>query len=256
MTIRTKKGDDLRRMRDACRIAAQVLQHMKNLVQPGVSTYDLDQEARKKMAALGAKSACFGYRLGSRSPSYPAHTCISVNEEVIHGIASMKRILLSGDIVSLDVVVTYDGMVGDNACTVPVGSVDPLKQKLVQVTSDALDKAIQAARAGGRVGDISWTIQNVTEAAGFNVVREFVGHGVGYSMHEEPQVPCFGRRGTGERLRAGMTLAIEPMVVSGHHAIDVLPDGWTAVTKDRKPAAHFEHTVLITESGPEILTLP
>jgi methionyl aminopeptidase len=253
--IRTKKGDDLRRMRDACRIAAQVLQHMKNLVRPGVTTYDLDQEARKLMLALGAKSACYGYRIGSRTPSYPAHTCISVNEEVIHGIASMKRVLLDGDVVSLDVVVSYDGMIGDNAATVPVGAVDPVKQKLLEVTQDALTKAVFAARQGARVGDISWTIQHTAESAGFSVVREFVGHGVGYSMHEDPQVPCFGRRGTGDRLRAGMTLAIEPMVNAGAPGVEVLADGWTAVTKDRRPSAHFEHTVLITDAGPEILTL-
>lgn len=254
--IRTKKGDDLKRMRDACRIAAQVLQHMKNLVQVGVSTYDLDQEARKRMAALGAKSACYGYRIGSRTPSYPAHTCISINEEVIHGIASMKRVLLEGDIVSLDVVVSYEGMIGDNAFTLPVGRVSAERTKLLQVTQEALDKAVLAARPGGRVGDISWAMQSCAEGAGFQVVREFVGHGVGYSMHEEPQVPCFGRRGTGERLRPGMTLAIEPMVTVGSPAIRVLDDGWTAVTRDGKDSAHFEHTVLITEGDPEVLTIP
>jgi methionyl aminopeptidase len=168
----------------------------------------------------------------------------------------MKRVLLEGDIVSLDVVVSYEGMIGDNAFTLPVGRVSAERTKLLQVTQEALDKAVLAARPGGRVGDISWAMQSCAEGAGFQVVREFVGHGVGYSMHEEPQVPCFGRRGTGERLRPGMTLAIEPMVTVGSPAIRVLDDGWTAVTRDGKDSAHFEHTVLITEGDPEVLTIP
>jgi methionyl aminopeptidase len=254
--IRIKRGEDLRRMRDACRIAAQVLQYMKNLAGPGISTWDLDQEARKKMLSLGATSACYGYRINQRTPSYPAYTCISVNEEVIHGIASMKRVLLDGDLVSLDVVVSYEGMIGDNATTVAIGEVGPEKRKLLETTRECLDRAIAAAINGGRVGDISSAMQTCAEAAGFNVVRDFVGHGVGYSMHEDPQVPCFGRRGTGDRLRPGMTLAIEPMVTAGSPSVEVLSDGWTAVTRDRRPAAHFEHTVLITEDGPEVLTRP
>lgn len=254
--IRIKTREQIRHIREACRIAAQVLRDMAALVAPGVSTYDLDQEARQRLASLGAKSACFGYRLGSRTPSYPAHTCISVNEEVIHGIASVRRRLQDGDLVSLDVVVNHEGFIGDNAATFGVGRVSEAKQRLMDVTREALDRAIAAARSGGRVGDISNAMQTHVEANGFAVVREFVGHGVGLSMHEEPQIPCFGPKGRGAMLRPGMTLAIEPMVSAGKPDVVVLDDGWTAVTRDGSPSAHFEHTVLITEQGPEILTVP
>jgi methionyl aminopeptidase len=240
-------------MREACRIAAQVLDHMKGLAQPGISTWDLDEAARKCMEALGARSACFGY--AGPKGRFPAHTCISINEEVIHGIGSPKRRLVEGDIVKLDVVVQRRGFIGDNAATVAIGTVSPEKKRLIEVTQEALRRAISAARPGNRVGDVSAAMQRHAEGNGFSVVRQFVGHGVGLEMHEEPQVPCFGKAGTGPVLKPGMTLAIEPMVNSGTHDVDILDDGWTAVTGDRRPSAHFEHTVLITADGNEILTL-
>lgn len=253
-SIRVKTREQIAGMREACRIAAQVLDHMKGLVQPGVSTWELDEAARKCLEALGARSACLGY--AGPKGAFPAHTCISINEEVIHGIGSPLRRLIDGDIVKLDVVVTRRGYIGDNAATVAVGPLAPEKRVLLETTQEALALAIRAARVGNRVGDISSAMQRHAESKGFSVVRQFVGHGVGLEMHEEPQVPCFGRPGTGPLLRAGMTLAIEPMVNAGTHEVDVLSDGWTAVTRDRRPSAHFEHTVLITEDGPEILTIP
>ena len=195
-----------------------------------------------------------GGRQGSRR--YPAHTCISVNEEVVHGIPSLRRVLRDGDIVSLDIVVWHEGYVGDNACTLPVGLISPERARLLQVSREALDRGIQQARVGQRIGDISAAIQQHVEAAGFSVVRDMVGHGVGVRMHEPPEIPNFGRRGTGDRIRPGMTLAIEPMVNAGGYRTKTLDDGWTVVTADGSASAHFEHTVLTTESGPEILTVP
>jgi len=241
-------------MREACAIAATVLEQLKPLVKPGVSTQDLEEAGRDWIARLGARSACYGYTHGSRR--YPAHTCISVNEEVVHGIPSFKRILRDGDIVSLDVVVWHDGYVGDNAFSVPVGETSPDKQTLLSVTREALDLGIKQAVVGNRIGDISYAIQRYVEANGFSVVRDMVGHGVGVSMHEPPEIPNFGRRGSGDRIKAGMTLAIEPMVNMGGYKTKTLSDGWTIVTSDGSSSAHFEHTVLTTEQGPEILTIP
>jgi len=252
--IPIKTPAEIERMRDACRIAAHVLDVMKTHVREGVSTYELDQIARNLMLEEGATSACYQHQIGSRR--FPSYTCISVNEEVVHGIASLKRVLQRGDIVALDVTVVYQGYIGDNACTVRVGEVAPEVDRLLRVTEEAMREGIAQARGGNRVGDISHAIQRYVEARGFSVVREFVGHGVGRSMHEEPQIPNFGRRGSGDKLKPGMTLAIEPMVNLGRHEVDVLPDGWTVVTRDRKPSAHFEHTVLVTSNAPEILTVP
>jgi methionyl aminopeptidase len=179
-----------------------------------------------------------------------------VNEEVVHGIPSFRRVLLPGDIVSLDIVICRDGYVGDNACTVPVGVVSPAIDKLLRVSREALDLGVKQAKVGNRVGDISHAIQFHCESNGFNVVREMVGHGVGRAMHEPPEIPNFGRRGTGEKIKPGMTLAIEPMVNLGGTKTKTMADGWTHVTLDGLPSAHFEHTVLTAESGPEILTLP
>lgn len=254
MAIPIKNAEGVRRMREACAVAAAVLAEMKAQVRPGLTTYDLDQIGRELIASHGARSACHGYRL--HGASYPAHTCISVNEEVVHGIGSLKRILRPGDIVSLDVVVEFGGYIGDNATTVPVGAVDPRVADLLRVAEEALHLGIAQAAVGGRIGDISCAIQAHVEAAGFSVVREMVGHGVGRAMHEEPQIPNFGRRGSGERIRPGMTLAIEPMVNLGRPAVRTLADHWTVVTADGSPSAHFEHTVLTSDSGPEILTLP
>ncbi|MFT3829603.1 MAG: type I methionyl aminopeptidase [Opitutaceae bacterium] len=254
--IPIKNKDGIAGMREACRVAAAVLAKMRALAAPGVTTYDLDQEAKKIIDGYGARSACFNYRTSRGQRAYPAYTCISVNEEVVHGIGSIKRILRPGDIVSLDVVVEYGGWIGDNATTVRIAPIAPETERLLQVTETALGHGIAAAKVGNRIGDISNAIQTFVESHGYSVVRDMVGHGVGRSMHEEPQIPNFGRKGTGEKIRPGMTLAIEPMVNTGTHRIETLADGWTIVTADGRPSAHFEHTVLTTESGPEILTIP
>ncbi len=251
--IPIKNLEAIKRMRESCAIAAAVLARLREQVRPGITTYDLDQIGRDLIASFGARSACHGYQLHSRR--YPAHTCLSVNEEVVHGIGSLKRILHDGDIISLDVVVEYNGYIGDNATTVPVGAIAPGTAELLKVTEEALYLGIKQAVAGNRIGDISHTVQTYVEARGFGVVREMVGHGVGRTMHEEPQIPNFGRRNSGEKIKPGMTLAIEPMVNLGRHEVRTLADGWTVVTSDGTPSAHFEHTVLTTDSGPEILTI-
>jgi methionyl aminopeptidase len=252
--IPIKNERQITRMREACAIAANVLQELKALVRPGISTQDLEEAGRAAIARQGARSACYGYQIGSRR--YPAHTCISVNEEVVHGIPSFRRILRDGDIVSLDLVVEYDGFIGDNAATVPVGTVSTIVQQLLHVTEEALRLGIAEAVVGNRIGDISHAVQQHVEGHGFSVVRDMVGHGVGLSMHEEPQIPNFGRRNAGEKIKPGMTLAIEPMVNLGAYKTKMLTDGWTVVTADGSPSAHFEHTVLTTDKGPEILTIP
>lgn len=250
--IAIKNRNEIEKMREACRVAATVLHKIRGFVAPGVNTYDLDQEAKRLIEELGGQSACHNYKVGPHT--YPSYSCLSVNEEVVHGIGSLKRVLKEGDIIALDVVVAYEGYIGDNAATVPVGEVRPEVSHLLKVTEDALYEGIAKAREGNRVGDISSAVQRYVESRNMSVVREFVGHGVGASMHEEPQIPNFGRRGTGPRLRAGMTLAIEPMVNLGGADVEVLADGWTVVTADREPSAHFEHTVLVTPGAPEILT--
>jgi methionyl aminopeptidase len=254
MTIPIKSKEGIVKMREACAIAATVLDQLKPLVRPGITTQDLEEVARDSIARLGARSACYGYQHGSRR--YPAHTCISVNDEVVHGIPSFKRILRDGDIVSLDIVVWHDGYVGDNAYTVPVGAISPLNEKLLRVTREALDIGIKQAQVGNRIGDISAAVQAYVETNAFSVVRDMVGHGVGVSMHEPPEIPNFGRKGTGDKIKPGMTLAIEPMVNAGGYKTKTLSDGWTIVTADGSNSAHFEHTVLTTERGPEILTIP
>ena len=252
--IPLKNPEAIKRMRESCSIAATVLARLKEQVRPGITTYDLDQIGRDLIASFGARSACHGYQLHARR--YPAYTCLSVNEEVVHGIGSLKRILRDGDIISLDVVVEYNGYIGDNALTVPVGAIAPRTAELLKVTAEALQLGIAQATVGHRIGDISHTVQAFVESHGFSVVREMVGHGVGREMHEEPQIPNFGRRNSGEKIKPGMTLAIEPMVNLGGYAVRTLSDGWTVVTTDGSPSAHFEHTVLTTDSGPEILTIP
>ena len=252
--IPVKDKEGIARMRAACAIAARVLDSLKLLVRPGITTMDLEEAGRAEIARHGARSACFGYQHGSRR--YPAHTCISVNEEVVHGIPSFKRVLREGDIVSLDIVVEFKGYIGDNAATVPVLPVPPQIEKLLRVTREALSIGVKAAQVGGRIGDISSAVQAHVEGHGFSVVRDMVGHGVGVAMHEPPEIPNFGRRGTGERIAPGMTFAIEPMVNLGGYETRTLRDGWTVVSADGSPSAHFEHTVLTTEKGPEILTIP
>lgn len=242
-----KNERDIEAMRVSGSLAAGVLDAVCKWIRPGLTTKEIDDYAAGLIREHGAKSAFLGYR------KYPGHICISVNEQVVHGLPSDRRVQF-GDIISLDVGVVYRGYIGDNARTVAVGGCDLLAQKLIDVTERALYEGISQAVPGNRVVDISRAIQKYVEGNGFSVVREFVGHGVGRSMHEEPQVPNFVEGKSSPKLRPGMTIAIEPMVNAGKPAVDVLNDGWTVVTKDGLPSAHFEHTVLITESEPEILT--
>jgi methionyl aminopeptidase len=242
-----KSGADLEAMRLAGVVAGKVLADIIGFVKPGVTTRQMDGFAAERIKFYGAKSAFLGYR------KYPCHTCISVNEEVVHGLAN-ERELRFGDIVSVDVGVNYKGFIGDNARTVAVGGCGVLAQRLLDVTEQSLYLGIAAAKPGNRVTDISRAVQAYVEGNGFSVVREFVGHGVGRTMHEEPQVPNFVDRNMNEKLRPGMTLAIEPMVNAGAADVKILKDGWTVVTRDGSISAHFEHTVLVTENEPEILT--
>ena len=236
-------------MRRSGHIVRQVLDHLRERVKPGVTTMDLERAAEQKMKDLGAKPAFKGYY------DYPCVLCTSVNEEIVHGIPSEKRVLKDGDIVSIDCGVVLDGYYGDAAITVPVGdSVSESVSKLLAVTEASLNRGIEAARIGNAVGDVGASVQDYVEANGFSVVREFVGHGIGTRLHEEPQVPNFGTRGHGTRLREGMVIAIEPMVNSGKPATRVLDDKWTAVTADGSYSAHFEHCVAVTKNGPVILT--
>jgi methionyl aminopeptidase len=244
-----KSERDLEAMRPACAVAGTVLEEVAAFVQPGVTTRDVDEFAASRIKSFGAKSAFLGYR------KYPCQICISVNDQVVHGLAG-SRVLRFGDIVSLDVGVVYKGYIGDTARTVAVGGCDVAAQRLMDVTEKALHEGIGKALAGARVVDISQAIQNYVEGNGYSVVREFVGHGVGRTMHEEPQVPNFVDGKSSPKLRPGMTLAIEPMVNAGSPNVKILNDGWTVVTQDGSLSAHFEHTVLITESEPEILTWP
>lgn len=244
--------DRIQGMRDACRVAAAVLDRMVSAVTPGVTTYDLDRLGKACMDELGAESACFGYP--GQKNLFPAYTCISINEEVVHGIGSLDKVIQDGDVVSLDVVTRYKGYIGDNARTVIAGQGDEATQRLLKVSEEALMLGIEQARPGNRVGDISYAIQHWVEKHGFNVIREYVGHGVGLEMHEHPQIPNYGKRRTGPVIVSGMTLAIEPMVLMGDRNVRLLPDGWTVVSRDGKPAAHFEHTVLVTNKGAEVLT--
>lgn len=251
--IDLKSVDELSRLRSACSAAAHVLRDLASLVVPGISTAGLDAAARGLMARHGCESACHGYVVGRLS--YPGYVCISLNDEVVHGIGAADRFVRAGDLVSLDVVVRRDGFIGDNARTIMVGAVAPDARQLCLDTERALLAGIAAAQVGNRVGDISAAIQEVLTLGGHGIVRDFVGHGVGRTMHEEPQIPNYGKAGTGPKLLAGMSLAIEPMVNLGTPKIVMAADGWTARTADGKVSAHFEHTILLTEKGPEILTL-
>jgi methionyl aminopeptidase len=244
-----KTDRDLQLMRPACTLAGTVLDEVAAFVKPGVTTKEIDLFAASQIKQHGAKSAFLGYR------KYPCNICISVNEQVVHGLAGARRVEF-GDIVSLDVGVVYNGFIGDTARTVAVGGCGVHAQRLMDVTDKALYEGIAQAVPGKRVTDISRAIQNYVEGNGFSVVREFVGHGVGRSMHEEPQVPNFVDPKSNQKLRAGMTIAIEPMVNAGTRVVKILNDGWTVVTQDGSLSAHFEHTVLVTDGEPEILTWP
>jgi methionyl aminopeptidase len=235
-------------MREAGRLVGEVLTELSAMVVPGVTTADLDEAAERRIRAAGAIPAFKGYH------GYPATICASVNEEVIHGIPSGRRVLNEGDVISIDVGASLEGYYGDSAITLPVGQVSEPAAQLLRVTEEALYKAIERVKVGGRVSDIGHAVQHHVEAYGFSVVREFVGHGIGQRMHEEPQVPNYGEPGRGPRLAEGMVLAIEPMVNAGKPAVKVLADGWTAVTRDGSLSAHFEHTVAVTADGPRILT--
>jgi methionyl aminopeptidase len=242
-----KSPGEIEKMAKSGRIVAKVLEELKDVAAIGVTTKEIEDFADERIRALGGVPAFKGYR------GYPASVCTSVNEQVVHGIPS-QRVLKGGDIVSIDIGVYMDGFYGDGAITVPIGTVDRESAELIRVTEEALYLGIQSAVEGNRLYDISSAIQRHVEENGFSVVRLFVGHGIGRELHEEPQVPNYGAPGQGPRLKRGMTLAIEPMVNAGGHEVIVLDDGWTAVTKDGKKSAHFEHTVLVTSDKPRILT--
>jgi methionyl aminopeptidase len=243
-----RSAAELERMREAGRLVGEVLTELTAAVAPGVSTAELDEIAERRIRQAGATPAFKGYH------GYPATICASINDEVIHGIPSGRRVLAAGDIISIDVGAALDGYYGDSAVTLPVGHVSEQAATLLRVTDESLYKAIEQARPGRRVSDIGHAVQRHVEAFGFSVVREFVGHGIGVRMHEEPQVPNYGEPGHGPRLAEGMVLAIEPMVNAGKPAVKVLADGWTAVTRDTSLSAHFEHTVAVTSGEPWILT--
>ena len=236
-------------MRRAGQVVREVLELVRSQVKPGATTLDLENTAEARLAELGVKAAFKGYH------GFPCVLCTSVNSEVVHGIPSPKRVLKEGDIVSLDFGAVVDGYFGDAAITVPVGEkIDPETARLLKVTEASLNAAIEVVRPGATLGDVGFAVQKVVEAEGFSVVRDFVGHGIGVHMHEDPQVPNFGVAGRGMKLRAGMVIAIEPMVNAGKHDVVVLGDGWTAVTADGSMSAHFEHSVAVTVTGARVLT--
>ena len=243
-----KLPDEIDKMRGSNQIVAEILSMLKERVKPGITTAELDRVSEELARKKGAKPAFKGYK------GYPFSLCISVNSEVVHGMPS-NRVLIGGDIVSLDYGVYYKGYYGDAAVTVPVGPVSEEAKKLIRTTEQGLYHGIEKARAGNRLGDISAAIQDFVENAGFSVVRDFVGHGIGKNLHEEPQIPNFGMKGRGIELRSGMVLAIEPMVNEGSYKVRVLDNGWTVVTQDGKLSAHFEHSVAITKNGPDILSM-
>jgi methionyl aminopeptidase len=256
MIIR-KSAADLERMRRSGLLVWKILQDLSNMVHEGVSTQDLEAAAEKMMREAGAKPAFKGYFTQAAGTKYPFVLCTSVNDEIVHGMPSMKRKLRKGDIVSIDTGVSLNGYFGDSAVTVPVGEVSEETKKLLQVTQEALEMAIEKVRAGNRLFDVCGTVQQHVEGNGFSVVREMVGHGIGTQLHEEPQVPNYvDRRSENPRLREGMVLAIEPMVNAGKPEMKTRPDKWTAVTKDGSYSAHFEHCVAVTSNGPWVLTRP
>ena len=244
-----RSASEIERLAKVNALVARVLAELAAAVEPGVTTAALDALAERRLTEAGAAPAFKGYH------GYPATICASVNEQVVHGIPS-RRPLVEGDIISLDLGARLDGFFGDSAVSVPVGQVSPEASRLLRVTKTALERAIATVRVGGRVSDIGAAVQSFVESQGFSVVREFVGHGIGTALHEEPQIPNYGTPGRGPRLAEGMVLAIEPMVNAGKPAVKVLSDGWTAVTKDRSLSAHFEHTVVVAGEGCRILTLP
>lgn len=243
-----RSAEELSILREANRIVARILGKLAEIIEPGVSTEALDDKAERMIREAGGKPAFKGYR------GYPKAICASINEQVVHGIPAPDVVLKENDIISIDVGITYKGYVGDTAATYPVGEISDEKQRLIRVTRESLHEGIKQARAGMRLSDISHAVQSHVEKGGFSVVRDFVGHGIGQKMHEEPQIPNFGKPNMGPRLEPGMVLAIEPMVNAGAYDVVVLEDRWTAVTKDGKPSAHFEHSIVVTEGEAEILS--
>ncbi len=249
MPVVLKSQDEIEKMRLAGQVTREVLELVRSHVKPGATTLDLERVAEARLKELGVKAAFKGYH------GYPCALCTSVNNEVVHGIPSKKRVLQEGDIVSVDFGVVIDGFYGDSAITVPVGEkIAPEAEKLLRVTEESLKAGIAVVKPGATLGDIGAAVQGVVEAEGFSVVRDFVGHGIGSHMHEDPQVPNYGEPGHGMKLKAGMVIAIEPMVNVGKPDVRVLKDGWTAVTGDGSMSAHFEHTVAVTDTGARILT--
>lgn len=248
--VEAKTQSELALMRQAGAAVGDILVLLAKKVAPGVTTGELDRIARAEIKARGVKSAFLGYH------GFPGVICLSVNSEVVHGIPSDKRELKDGDIIGLDFGVIVDGWYGDSAVTVGVGKISSDAQRLIDVTRESLEKGIAAVTSGARVGDVGAAVQRHAESHGYSVVREFVGHGIGRALHEEPPVPNYGKAGTGPRLKSGMTIAIEPMINAGGAAVRTLEDGWTAVTQDGRLSAHFEHTVCVTDGAPVILTLP
>lgn len=243
-----KSEAEIEMMRKSSQIVARILSELREMIRPGLETRELDSYAETRARQLGAVPAFKGYR------GYPASLCVSVNEEIVHGIPSGRR-LQEGDIVSLDFGVVYEGFYGDAALTVPVGRVSDLALRLIEVAEKAFYRGLEELKVGNRLSDVSAAIQQEVEGAGFSVIRAFVGHGIGRSLHEEPQLPNFGLPGHGPKLKKGLTLAIEPMIAAGHWEVEVMNDGWTAVTRDRSLSAHYEHTVALTDRGVEILSL-
>src|SRR5690349_15200568 len=243
-----KSKRELEKMRAAGRLVGQVREHLRALVKPGITTMELDREAEKMIRDAGALPTFKGYN------GFPYSICASVNEQIVHGFPS-EYVLKEGDIFSIDCGVTLEGFVGDTATTVPVGNVSADRLKLIRVTEECLERAIEQCRAGKHLGDIGWAVQQHAEANGYSIVRDYVGHGIGRRMHEDPQIPNYGRPGLGDKIKAGYVFAVEPMANQGTHFTKVLKDGWTVVTMDGKPSAHAEHTIAITEDGPEVLTL-
>ena len=251
MRIKYKSAEEIRLQREACLGVAEILDEVCAAAVPGVSTWELDQIAARAIKRLGLTSAFLGYY------DYPAVLCTSINEVVVHGIPRKDMVLADGDIIGIDFGAFKHGFCGDSARTVMVGeAVPPLARRLVEVTRTALNMAIDRCHPGNRLGDIGATVQNYVQENGFSVVTSFVGHGIGRQMHEDPGVPNYGREGTGKRLKSGLVIAIEPMVNAGTHEVEVLDDKWTAVTKDRRLSAHFEHTIAITDDGPWVLSRP
>ena len=243
-----KSPDEIKIMQEANQIVAETLDILREKIEPGKSTWQLNRLAEKYIEKRNAEPAFKGYR------GFPGSVCISINEEVVHGIPSKKMILQEGDIISIDFGVKYKGFYGDAAITVPVGKISSENEKLLKVTKEALYKGIDQARAGNRINDISKAVQRYVEQAGFSVVRQFVGHGIGYELHEPPEIPNYNRKERTPKLVPGMVLAIEPMVNAGMYEVQVLNDGWTVVTRDKSASAHFEHSVAVTEDGPIILS--